>query len=137
MSISAISNTNVSYYQTTNAQNDPRRAFAQLASAIQSGNLDNAQQAYSTLTDTQASSGQTIDPNSPLGQALSQIGQDLQSGDINGAQQVLSNLQSARGGGHHHHHHGGGSNPVGSTDTSGSGLAQTPSTSGNNVDLSA
>jgi hypothetical protein len=135
MSVSSVSSTTVSYQ--TNPQNNLRRAFAQLASTIQSGDLGSAQQAYAAFTDAQATSGKTVDPNSPLGQALSQIGQDLQSGDINGAQQVLSNLQSTRGNGHHHHHHGGASNPAGTTETSSPGLAPTPSTSGNNVDLSA
>ena len=68
---------------------DPaRQAFAQLSSAIQSGDLAGAQSAYATLT--QASAG---DPNSPFAQALDQIGDALQSGDTGKAQAALASLQ--------------------------------------------
>ena len=84
---------------------DPmRQAFAQLTSAIQSGNLAAAQSAYSTLT--QANGGNA---SGPLAQGLKQIGDALQSGDIGKAQAALASLQQqaqAARGAHHHRHHG-------------------------------
>ncbi|WP_162232258.1 hypothetical protein [Methylogaea oryzae] len=72
-----------------------RESFNQLASALQSGDLKSAQQAFSTLT---PNSTAATDPNSPL----AKLGKALQSGDINAAQQAFSTLRS---GGRHHHHH--------------------------------
>ena len=99
----------VSSSSTNPPSADPmRQAFAQLANAIQSGNLSAAQSAYATLTQGQpAQSG-------PLAQALSQIGDALQSDDIDKAQSALASLQqqmqAAKGAHHHHghHHHAGG-----------------------------
>src|SRR5450631_952267 len=88
---------------------DPmRQAFGQLTSAIASGNLSAAQNAYAAFTQAGGN-----DPNSPIAQAVSQIGDALQSGDIGKAQAAVSALQQqmqAMKGAHHHHghHHGGG-----------------------------
>lgn len=96
--------------------------FGNLVSAIKSGNLSSAQQAFSALqalggsagtgtttgttTGATATTGSTSNSNSPL----AAIGQALSSGDISGAQQALANAFNGSGhGGHHHHHHGGGS----------------------------
>jgi hypothetical protein len=85
---------------------DPmRQAFGQLTSAIASGNLSAAQNAYAAFTQAGGN-----DPNSPIAQAVSQIGDALQSGDIGKAQAALSALQQqmqAMKGAHHHHggHH--------------------------------
>jgi len=103
MTISAISPSSASLL--TSFQND-RQAFGQLTSAIKSGDLSAAQDAYNTLASSPIAQG-----NSPFAQALQQIGQDLQNGDIADAQKALASLQQqqqARGGHHHHHHHGGG-----------------------------
>jgi len=112
MTISAISPSSASFI--TSFQND-RQAFGQLTSALQSGDLSAAQNAYNTLASSPIAQG-----NTPFAQALQQIGQDLQSGDIADAQKALASLQQqqqARGG-HHHHHHGGGGGGVKASDPS-------------------
>lgn len=76
-----------------------RQSFDALAQALQSGNLNSAQQAYSTLM--QYMPGASANPNS----LLAQIGQALQSGDLAGAQSAFEALRAERQG-HHHHHHG-------------------------------
>jgi hypothetical protein len=68
-----------------------------LMSALKSGDLSAAQQAFSGLN----GAGARTSGNSPL----AQIGQALQSGDLAGAQQAAQAWQAARSG--HHHHHGG------------------------------
>ena len=73
MTISAISASNASSISTF--QQD-RQAFNQLTSALQSGDLAAAQDAYNTLASSPMAQG-----NSPFAQAIQQIGQDLQSGD--------------------------------------------------------
>ena len=101
MTISAISSSNASFISTF--QQD-RQAFNQLTSALQSGDLTAAQNAYNTLASSPMAQG-----NGPFAQAIQEIGKDLQAGDaasLADAQKVLSSLQQARG--HHHHHHGGG-----------------------------
>lgn len=114
MAVSAISSSSAGY------QADPnnfRQQLAQLLNSIKSGDLPDAQEAYSELSQNPATS--RIDPNSPLGQALGQIGQSLQANDLNGAQQALASLQQAQSAHHHRHHHGGGST---------SNAAETPAT---------
>jgi phosphatidate phosphatase APP1 len=69
-----------------------RQNYNQLASALSSGNLDAAKQAYSALT---ANSSNNVNANSPLGQ----LGAALQSGDIGAAQSAFASMRS----GHHHH----------------------------------
>ena len=112
MTISAISPSAASFVSTF--QKD-RQAFGELASALQSGDLGAAQNAYNTLASSPIAQG-----NSPFAQTLQQIGQDLQSGDIADAQKALASLQQqqqqARA--HHHHHHGGGG-PSATSDASG------------------
>jgi hypothetical protein len=126
MSISAISSAQ-SGYPPSSSQSQFQQEFGQLVSAITSGDLTGAQQAYSTLTGPQSSGqGPSANPNSPVSQALSQIGQALQNGSLSGAQQALSSLKSH--GGHHGHHHGGGGAPAATSNstaaaTTGSGTA--------------
>jgi hypothetical protein len=115
MTISAISSSNASSISTF--QQD-RQAFNQLTSALQSGDLTAAQNAYNTLASSPMAQG-----NGPFAQAIQQIGKDLQAGDaasLADAQKVLSSLQQARG---HHHHHGGGgmSGTQGTNGTDGNG----------------
>jgi hypothetical protein len=71
-----------------------QQSFAALVSSLNSGDLSDAQQAYSSLSQLQ----RFANPNRPFGQAMSQIGQALQNGDLPAAQQALSSLQLARGG---------------------------------------
>jgi soluble cytochrome b562 len=141
MSISGISSSTTNPNQAANSQTN-FQTLNQLFSAVSSGNLSDAQQAYSTLSDLQ-SSGQGPSPtsNTPLAQTLNQIGQALQNGDISGAQQALSSLQQSQQtqpahGGHHHGHHGGGIKSS-STSTSSSTDTDTSSSSGSTLDITA
>lgn len=87
----------------TNPFAQARQAFGQLVSAIQSGNLNAAQNAYDTL------SSSPLAQSGPVAQAIQQIGQDLASGDIAGAQRAIAALQQQQHSfrAHGHHHHGG------------------------------
>jgi len=130
----------VSFPPVNNYQNSPqanfRQTFMQMVKAIKSGDLSGAQQAYATLAQTQESGqGPGADQSSPFGVTLGQIGQALQNGDIAGAQQALSSLgQQLQAHQHHHHHRSGNDASSGSPSVGADG---TPTTVGNNVDLSA
>lgn len=112
-----------------------RGEFKQLAQDLQSGNLAQAQQDYTTLSQnipglsqtssaassalssaaTAASGSQTN--SNPLLQAFNQLGKDLQSGNLQAAQQDFANIektaqqnvqnaqQNTQQTGGHHHHH--------------------------------
>jgi len=121
LGISAVSSTSTNSLQSQS--DNGWQQFAQLAKAVQSGDLNAAQQAYASFTQTAAGKAAASDPTSPLGQALSQIGQALQSGDVNGAQQALSSLKPH--GHHHHHHHGGGGAPQSTSAEPSSGTVPT------------
>ena len=77
--------------------------FKSMMSALKSGDLNAAQQAYSSLTQGRG----TPPANSPL----AQIGQALQNGDLAGAQKAAQSMHGA----HHGHHHGGSEASSGST----------------------
>ena len=101
-SISPLSS--VMAVNTTDAQNDPRALFKQLAKDINSGNLAAAQKDYASISNAQ----QGALSKSPLGTDFSLIGDALKSGDIQGAQTALATMQADAkklGHGHHHHHH--------------------------------
>jgi hypothetical protein len=124
MAVSAVSGAPAAYQP--NQQNaEFRQTFGQLVSAIKSGDLTGAQQAYAALSQLQSSGAGPANPNSPIAQALDQIGQALQDGDISGAQSALESLgQQARGAHHrhhHHHHHDGSSPPDPASGAAGSG----------------
>ena len=70
-----------------------QQSFQQLTSALQSGDIGAAQQAFSGLSSGTGSKG-----TGPL----AQLGQALQAGDLSGAQQALQTIQANRG--RHHHH---------------------------------
>lgn len=116
MSAAGISNATASLYQSTNPQPGFRYYMKNLNKALQSGNLQAAQQAYSSLSQLPQFQTALANPssstNGTLVQALAQIGADLQSGDLSSAQQAFSALrQQSPGaqagvgavGGHHHH----------------------------------
>jgi soluble cytochrome b562 len=110
MSISAVSGAATSLLQPASSQQDFRQSFGQLVDALDSGNLSQAQQAYSALSQLGADGqGPAANPNSPFASALNNIGQALQNGDLGAAQQALSSLQQAHGG--HHGHHARGAKP--------------------------
>jgi|HubBroStandDraft_2_1064218.scaffolds.fasta_scaffold45959_3 outer membrane protein assembly factor BamD (BamD/ComL family) len=74
-----------------------RNEFQQLAQDLQSGNLTQAQQDYTTLSQNFSNSGRTS--TNPIVQAYSQLGQDLQAGNLTQAQQDFTTLtQDLQGG---------------------------------------
>ena len=141
MSISGISSSTTNPNQPAGSQTNFRQSLNQLFSAVSSGNLPDAQQAYSTLSELQSSGeGPSPTSNTPLAQTLNQIGQSLQNGNLSGAQQALASLQQtqqAHGGHHHHGHHGGGVKPAGTSTTSSSTDTGISSSSGGSLDITA
>ncbi len=109
-----------------NTYQQRRQGFEALAQALQSNDLNAAQQAYASLA--QSTPGGTIQPNSPL----TKIGQALQSNDLPSAQNAFAALQSARH--KHHHHHG---NPQPDPSTAGSPQASTATDTSNKINVSA
>lgn len=139
MSISSVSGLSANSTQATSNQANFRQTFTDLVGALNSGNLSDAQQAYSTRSQLQ-NSGQGPSPNSstPLAQALNQIGQDLKNGDVTGAQRTLASLQQAQGGHHHHHgHHAHGADASSSSQTTPTPLLQgdTSTSSPNSINI--
>jgi len=119
---SVSSSTNA--YQTDTQTPWRKRAmdFKALQSALQSGNLSGAQQAFATLQKDMPSVSQTSSTSSTAASttASSQVTNPFQalqsalsSGNLPAAQQAFAamqqSMQNAAGvqGGHHHHHHGG------------------------------
>ena len=95
--------------------------FRQLGQDLQTGNLTQAQEDYTTLSQNfqnaqNTTSASTTAANSnPITQAFAALSQSLQSGDLSAAQQDYATLQQdiqQQGAGqvhpHHHHGHGGG-----------------------------
>jgi hypothetical protein len=96
MSTAPVSSQSI-YQELQTFYQDRQTDLSQLGSALQSGNLTGAQQAYSTL----ASLGQggpfaNAEPfsKSSKAQAFETIGQDLQAGDLAGAQAAFAALTS-------------------------------------------
>lgn len=88
--------------------------FQQLGQDLQSGNVTQARQDFSTLA-RNFPSAQSATHSSPLSQAFGALSQDLQNGNLSSAQQDYSTIQqnlqqqsSSRVHHHFHHHHGGG-----------------------------
>ena len=99
--------------------------FSQLASALKSGNLSAAQQAFKSLS---ANIPGSSDPNSPMGK----LGAALQSGNVSAAQQAFATMQasatsqaSATQGAGHNHHPGGGMPTVASLPLANTGAVGT------------
>jgi outer membrane protein assembly factor BamD (BamD/ComL family) len=120
--------------QTQNPAQLVQQDYTQLASALQSGNLTDAQSAFSALqqelqtqggaTATSAATNSTTGTD-PITNDFNALGQALASGNLTQAQSAFSQLQNdvqtaeasgsqSQGAGtavqghHHHHHHGGG-----------------------------
>jgi hypothetical protein len=91
--------------------------FKQLGQDLQTGNLTQAQEDYTTLSQNfqnaqNASSSSTTAANNPITQAFAALSQSLQSGDISAAQQDYATLQQdlqqqGTSQVRPHHHHGG------------------------------
>ena len=102
--------------------------FNALANALQSGNLGNAQSAFSSWQQDLGSiapsnlqstmQSQPFGSNSKANSDYQALASALQSGDLAGAQQAFANLkqdvqgaaQTSRGHHHHHHHRAGTAN---------------------------
>ena len=124
MTISAISSSGaspISNFQTF------RQDFSQLVSALQSGDLSDAQNAYATLSSSPLAQG-----NGPFAQAIQQIGNYLQQGDLADAQKAMAALQQQMQAHGHHHHHGGG--PRGVSEASNSSSTNGSTSGGQNND---
>jgi outer membrane protein assembly factor BamD (BamD/ComL family) len=145
MSLSGISSNNLfellqaqnSQSQGTQSQsgtNSPLQQiedeFTQLGQDLQSGNLTQAQQDFTTLSSALSSAQAT--PNSaganPVQQAFTALQQDLQNGNLSGAQQdfaaLQQGLQQTGTQHHHHHHHNGGSQQTNAVEQDFNSLAQ-------------
>jgi DNA-binding FadR family transcriptional regulator len=124
MSISSVCSSTDVYqmYQTepTNLQSKVgqfRQEFNALASALQSGDLSGAQQAFAALqkllpnfsANTQTQNGQPGSGQNTFPTDFNALGQALQSNDPQKAQEAFAKLQqdiqSIQGRHHHHHHH--------------------------------
>lgn len=133
-----------------------RQDFQALASAVNAGDISQAQQALSGLQgDTQttpattSSSEQTSQSGSGFGVQIkadfSSLLSAVQSGDITGAQKALASLQQdsnsasqgANGEGqtlhHHHHHHGEGGESSGATSTTAASTDQASGAAGTSL----
>lgn len=141
--------------QTSSPAQQVRQDYAQLAGALQSGNLTNAQSAYASLAQelqTQdASSSNTTTTGSasstsedPISTDFSALGQALSSGNLTQAQGAFSQLQgdvktaeqtnaaqsqTAPTQTHHHHHHHGGGGSASSTSSSSSSTGSSTASS--------
>jgi outer membrane protein assembly factor BamD (BamD/ComL family) len=104
--------------------------YQSLAQALQSGDLNAAQKAFTALqkdfpaksSTASTSSTSSSNPNNPMN-ALSQA---LQSGNLSAAQQAFAQLQQTHRG--HHRHHGGSGAATGTQ--SGTTASATPSNTG-------
>jgi len=107
-----------------------RQDFGNLATAIKSGNLPDAQQAFVALAAASSSSGASASAasistgttattaTSPTASGpLAAVGQALQSGNLAGAQKALAQVFAKRSGHHGHHHHVGGEAAASTTTT--------------------
>ena len=102
MSASSVSATNFLTQAGNNSFSQRRTDFQQLASALQSGDLSAAQQAFSQLQSdigtSSVSAGSvsstTSSSNNRFQSLMSQIGSALQAGNLSDAQQALSDFQN-------------------------------------------
>jgi outer membrane protein assembly factor BamD (BamD/ComL family) len=122
MSVIGIASSLFSQFQALAAQSKSgqlTQSFQQLSQDLQSGNLAQAQNDFSSLQQLLPGSQQnsllasaaTTTGSNPLATAVSQLAQDIKSGNATAAQTDLSNVQQdvqqlrQHGAGHAHHHH--------------------------------
>ena len=142
MSVSSINANSYPYAPAAQSVNFQQRAqdFKALQTALQSGDLSSAQQAFSALQHDMPRLAQSANatsqtsPVSQLSQDFQSLQSALQSGDLSSAQQAFASLtqdlQSAHKG-HHHRHPGQGNSTVSSTSSTTStnaNIAPLPST---------
>jgi len=158
MTISSITSSPYPYQLSPTTQQNPRQQWQQdfqsLATALQSGDLSGAQQAFQALQQLRPNApvsptgqtGQAKSSSNPLSADVSALGSALQSGDLSGAQAAFSKIQQdvqALGATHHrhHHHHASSATQTDSTQSGPvAGVASTApdgtgSTAGSNVNL--
>jgi len=126
MNVSSINSSNsASDIAANNPWQKRMQDFKSLQSALASGDLSGAKQAFNGLQSNQTKAGQgfnataTNTPNSPISNDYQALQSALSSGDLSGAQKAFASLkqdiQSVKGShGHHHHHKAGasGSSPA-------------------------
>ena len=154
MTVSGIS-TSTDLNQTSSAQTKFRQVkndFQQLGQALQSGDLNAAQQAFAALqqlipnlsSGSQAQNGQQGSSQNPLLADLNAIGKALQSGDLSAAKSAFAKLQqdvqSVSHKGHHHRHHktGGAQNSLASflgNSSQTNGTSSTSQSIGRNINI--
>jgi hypothetical protein len=111
MTIPAVSsNGPLSASDVQASYNQQRSDFQALASALQSGDINSAQQAFAQLQKdsprlAQALSSDPSSSDSPRIADLKSLASALKSGDISGAQQAFAKLQTEVKSAHHGHHH--------------------------------
>ena len=134
MSSSVGSTSGVSYqnYQTDPTKDQFKQDLQAVQTALQSGDLSGAQDAFSKLQDLQkqhasksgsGQSGSSANSSNPMQKDMSALQSALSSGNLQDAQSAFSQLQTdmKAKGTHHGHHHGGGSSaPEQSSTTSSS-----------------
>jgi hypothetical protein len=107
-----------------------QQEFSALGTALSSGNLSDAQSAFSSLqqsmpSGTQGSTSSESASNSqnPVQTAMTALQQALGTGNVSAAQTAFSQLQSVMKGHHHHgQHEGGGTSTTSSTPSSSTGV---------------
>jgi hypothetical protein len=121
MSISSVSSATSPQAANQNQVNQLAKSFNDIGSALQSGDVSNAQSALTTFQQALQSSSQTTDKqpfgkNTMANMDYQSLTNDLQSGDLAGAQKAFTSLQNDLSSpstqsvqsaylGHHHHHH--------------------------------
>jgi ribosomal protein S20 len=121
MTVSSVSSAQNTYQtDVQSAWKQRAQDFKALQSALQSGDISSAQQAFAALQKDQQSSSQATSAtsatsatgqNSQLANDFQALQSALSSGDLSSAQQAFSalkqDMQGAGRTGHHHHHHAG------------------------------
>jgi hypothetical protein len=112
-SISSVSATTTPYQPSSQADfSTSIQDFNAIGSALQSGDLSNAQTAVATFqqslqANSQTSTDQPFGKNSKANNDFQSLTRAIQSGDVAAAQKAFSNLQTdlkVVRKGHHHHH---------------------------------
>lgn len=134
MSIGSVSSSTYPS-STSNIQRPQNQDLLNLGKALQSGNLSDAQSAFTSFTQNLpgASSSGPFSSSGTLGTDVKSLRSALQSGDVSGAQQAFSKLTTDMKGMHQahgtHHRHGGGMPPAMTTSSTDASSDTTSSTS--------
>ena len=95
MSVSAVtSSSNLTRTSTQSTTAQFGKLFKQLASALKSGDLSDAQKAYSSLQNLMQNSSSANTQSSSFQKDFAALGQALSSGSLSQAQSDFSNVQS-------------------------------------------